>query len=106
MLVVRGHTNSNPQDRIFAFEVAHYFYSEDLITLNKTDKYVHLYTIKVNNNLEYYDEYIRTKVTWLTIFANSFSLWMSLFSSFSFLFDFLYAKNFNNYKIIKVFYPK
>ena len=26
---------------------------------------------------------------------------MSLFSSFSFLFDFLYAKNFNNYKIIQ-----
>ena len=57
-----------------------YFYSKDLPYLNKTDKYVHLYTIKVNNNLEYYDEYIRTKVTWLTIFANSFSLWMSFYS--------------------------
>ena len=29
MLVVRGHTNSDPQDRIFAFEVAHYFYPDD-----------------------------------------------------------------------------
>ena len=29
VLVVRGHTNSNPQDRIFAFEVAHYFYPND-----------------------------------------------------------------------------
>ena len=78
-----------------------YFYSKDLPYLNKTDKYVHLYTIKVNNNLEYYDEYIRTKVTWLTIFANSFSLWMSFYSGLKFIFEFIYANNFNNYKIIQ-----
>ena len=78
-----------------------YYYTKDLITLNTTDKYLHLYTIKVNNNLEYYDQYIRTKVSLLTIFANSFSLWMSLYSGFKVVFEFIYAKNFNNYKIIK-----
>jgi hypothetical protein len=29
VLVVRGHTNSNPQDRMFAFEDADYFYPDD-----------------------------------------------------------------------------
>ena len=63
--------------------------------------YMLLYEIKIRNDFDYYDEYIRTEVSTLTIFANSFSLWMSFFTGFTFIFDFLYATNFNNYKIIQ-----
>ena len=65
------------------------------------DAYVLLYRIKVRNDFDFYDEYSRTEITILTVFANSISFWLSLFSCFTFLFDFLYAKNFNNYKIIQ-----
>ena len=65
------------------------------------DFYVRIYEIKVNNKFEYYDEYIRTKISWLTIFSNSLSLWLSLYNGFTVAFSFLYADNFNNYKIIQ-----
>ena len=65
------------------------------------DLYVRIYEIKVNNKFEYYDEYIRTKISWLTIFSNSLSLWLSLHNGFTVAFSFLYADNFNNYKIIQ-----
>ena len=60
-----------------------------------------LYEIEIELNVDYYDEYIRTKVSSLTVFANSFSLWMSLYSGLTVIFDFIYAKNFNNYKIMQ-----
>ena len=63
--------------------------------------YEFLYRITVDSDYEFYDEYIRTEVPWLNIFSNSFSLIMSIFSGFKIVFDFIYAKNFNNYKIIQ-----
>ena len=63
--------------------------------------YDFLYKIKVDSNYDFYDEYIRTKVSWLNIFSNSFSLMMSFYSGFKIVFYFLYAKNFNNYKIVQ-----
>ena len=60
-----------------------------------------LYEIEIGLNVDYYDEYIRTEVSFLTVLANSFSLWMSLYSGLKVIFDFIYAKNFNNYKIIQ-----
>jgi hypothetical protein len=60
-----------------------------------------LYEIEIGLNVDYYDEYIRTKVSLLTVFSNSFSLWMSLYSGLTVIFDFVYAKNFNNYKIMQ-----
>ena len=68
---------------------------------DSVDLYVLLYEIKVHNKFEYYDEYIRTKISWLTIFSNSLSLWLSLYNGFTVAFSFLYADNFNNYKIIQ-----
>ena len=68
---------------------------------DSVDWYVLLYEIKVHNKFEYYDEYIRTKISWLTIFSNSLSLWLSLYNGFTVAFSFLYADNFNNYKIIQ-----
>ena len=62
---------------------------------------VFLFEVQINFNADYYDEYIRTKVSFLTVFANSFSLWMSLYSGLKVIFDFIYAKNFNNYKIMQ-----
>ena len=64
---------------------------------DSVDLYVLLYEIKVHNKFEYYDEYIRTKISWLTIFSNSLSLWLSLYNGFKVIFSFLYADNFNNY---------
>ena len=60
-----------------------------------------LYEIEIGLNVDYYDEYIRTEVSFLTVFANSFSLWMSLYSGLKVVFDFIYSKNFNNYKIMQ-----
>ena len=77
------------------------YYVKNLTTINETDPYAQLYTLKVNYNFDYYEEYVRTKSSWLTIFANSFSLWMSLYSGIKMVFAFLYAQNFNNYKIIQ-----
>ena len=68
---------------------------------DSVDVYVLVYEIKVDNKFEYYDEYIRTKISWLTIFSNSLSLWLSLYNGFTVAFSFLYADNFNNYKIIQ-----
>ena len=68
---------------------------------DSVDYYVFLYEIKVHNKFEYYDEYNRTKISWLTIFSNSLSLWLSLYNGFTVAFSFLYADNFNNYKIIQ-----
>ena len=82
------------------------YYIKNITTRNETDQYAQLYTLKVNNNLYHYEEYIRTKSSWLTIFANSFSLWMSLYSGIKMVFTFLYAPNFNNYKIIQTILSK
>jgi len=60
-----------------------------------------LYEIEIGLNVDYYDEYIRNEVSFLTVLANSFSLWMSLYSGLKVIFDFIYAKNFNNYKIMQ-----
>jgi hypothetical protein len=80
-----------------------FIYDEPYIwwELDSLDTYVLLYEIKVHNKFEYYDEYIRTKISWLTIFSNSLSLWLSLYNGFTVAFSFLYADNFNNYKIIQ-----
>lgn len=63
--------------------------------------YDFLYKLKVDSDYDFYDEYIRTEVSWLNIFSNSFSLMMSLYNGFTVVFDFLYARNFNNYKIVQ-----
>ena len=75
--------------------------SEKTVFIFENDVFILLYEIKVNTPFEYYDEYIRTEVSLLTVFSNSFSLWISLYNGISFIFSFLYAKNFNNYKIIQ-----
>ena len=83
---------------IFVYDIP---FARNVTNETTTIPYRHLFTFKVNNDFDYYDQYIRTEVSWLTIFANSFSLWMSLYSGFKMVFDFIYAKNFNNYKIIQ-----
>ena len=83
----------------FIYDEPLYKYIE--INIQKPEKYVQIYQIKINNGFDYYDEYIRTEVSWLTIISNSLSLWLSLYNGFSFAFSFLYADNFNNYKIIQ-----
>ena len=78
-----------------------FIYDEPYIIKNEFESYVYVYGIKINSLFDYYDEYVRTEISWMNIFSNSFSLWMSLYSAFKMVFDFLYAKNFNNYKIIQ-----
>ena len=41
-----------------------------------------LYEISARNLFDGYEEYIRTEVSLLTVFSNSFSLWLSIFSGF------------------------
>jgi hypothetical protein len=82
--------------RIFIYDEPYFRWD-----LDSLDTYVLLYEIKVHNKFEYYDEYIRTKISWLTIFSNSLSLWLSLYNGFTVAFSLLYADNFNNYKIIQ-----
>ena len=82
---------------IFIYDKPNY----GVVEFDSVDVYVLVYEIKVHNKFEYYDEYIRTKISWLTIFSNSLSLWLSLHNGFTVAFSFLYADNFNNYKIIQ-----
>ena len=82
---------------IFIYDKPNY----GVVEFDSVDVYVLVYEIKVHNKFEYYDEYIRTKISWLTIFSNSLSLWLSLYNGFTVAFSFLYADNFNNYKIIQ-----
>jgi hypothetical protein len=48
-----------------------------------------------------YDDYKRKRKSILDSLANIFSLWISLYNAFTFLFAVLYSKNFDKYKIIE-----
>ena len=56
--------------------------------------------VNMNNNHNQYGEYIRSKKSILDVLADIGALFSTLFSVFSFIFNF-YSKNFDNYKIIK-----
>ena len=53
------------------------------------------------SNLVLYKDYIRKSKSILDCYANIFSLWISLYNFFTFLFLKLYSKSFNKYKIIE-----
>ena len=65
------------------------------------ESYRLLYEISSRNLFDGYEEYIRTEVSLLTVFSNSFSLWLSIFSWFKLVFGFIYENNFNNYKVLQ-----
>ena len=65
------------------------------------ESYRLLYEISARNLFDGYEEYIRTEVSLLTVFSNSFSLWLSIFSGFKLVFGFIYENNFNNYKVLQ-----
>ena len=48
-----------------------------------------------------YGDYKRKRKSILDSLANIFSLWISLYNAFTFLFAVLYSKNFDKYKIVE-----
>ena len=59
----------------------------------------------MTNGLRQYEEYKRRKISLLDVVANIGALFMSLYSSFGFIFKY-YSKNYDNYKIIKTIINK
>lgn len=76
-----------------------YSYEGDTQIRNEYFKILSL--IEMENYLDEYIEYQRTKISFLDIFANILSLSLSLFNSIALGFAFLYSKNFDNYKILE-----
>ena len=54
----------------------------------------------LNGNVFLYQDYKRKKRSILDIAADIFSLWISFYNGFTFLFSKLYSKSFDKYKII------
>ena len=54
-----------------------------------------------NSNTFLYEDFKRKKKSFLDSIANIFSLWMSLYNGISFIFEMVYSKNFDKYKIIE-----
>ena len=85
-------------------------YSIEKVTMSKTlelglpeiptVKFKFLGVIKMLNKHNQYIEYIRNKKSFLDVLADIGALFSTLFSVFSFIFNF-YSRNFDNYKIVK-----
>ena len=62
-------------------------------------------TLDLNDfNTVLYNDYKRKAKSILDCYANIFSLWISLYNGFTFIFLKLYSKSFDKYKIIVTFY--
>ena len=53
-----------------------------------------------NTNIFFYEDYKRKEKSILDIYANIFSLWITIYRLFIFLFSYLYSQSFDKYKII------
>ena len=82
-------------DDIFNFDEPYYYQDEN------NDIYIQIFSLKTGREDYFYDKYVRTKVSWINIFSNSFSLWISIYNGFKMVFHLIYEQNFNNYKILK-----
>ena len=82
-------------DDIFTFDNPYYYQDEN------NDIYIQIFSLKTGREDYFYDKYVRTKVSRINIFSNSFSLWISIYNGFKMVFHLIYEQNFNNYKILK-----
>ena len=71
-----------------------------IINVNRT-KYRVLGRIKFEIDFDHYDEYTRTKKSFLDLISNVFSLSLGVFNALSSFLAVFYSSNFDNYKIIE-----